>query len=152
MNNEIDPTPTLGHQVAILCFVAVVSVIVVVVLWQLLPTLMNIHGGLPAYWPSLPFFVFCVAVGSLLAIPMCLAVGLPLWRLAQRWQRHRLRDALAFGLFAGAIIGIVMALPELIGDSPWSGIDRDDLFEFAGYCIAGMCAGGLAHRLGYQRP
>ncbi|WP_294318708.1 hypothetical protein [uncultured Sphingomonas sp.] len=151
MTSDIDPTPSLGHRVAILCLVAVVGVTVNVVLWQLGPILANPHIGLPAHWPPLSFFVLCIVVGSFLAIPMCLAVGLPLWRLAQRWQRHSLADALAFGLVAGAIIGIVMALPELAGEAPWSAIDRSDLFMLAGYCVAGMCGGGLAHRLGYPQ-
>ena len=151
MTDDIDPTPSLGHRAAILCLVAVVGVTVTVVLWQLGPILANLHLGLPTYWPPLSFFILCIAVGSLLAIPMCLAVGLPLWRLAQRWRRHSVTDALAFGLIGGAIIGIVMALPEIAGKAPWSAMDRDDLFEFAAYCIAGLCAGWLAHRLGYPR-
>lgn len=151
MNARTDPTPRLGHQVAILCAAAIVGVTVDVVLWQLRPMVMNLSDGIPTYRPTLSFFVLCIVVGSFLAIPMCLAIGPPLWRLAQRWQRHRLADALAFGLVAGAIIGIVMALPDIAGDPPWSAIDRSELFELAEYCIAGMCAGWVAHRLGYPR-
>ena len=151
MTDRTDPTLSLRHQVAILYAAAIVGVTVDVVLWQLRPTLMNLSDGIPTYRPTLSFFILCIVVGSLFAIPMCLAIGLPLWRLAQRWPRHRLADALAFGLVAGAIIGIVMALPEIAGEAPWSAIDRSDLFEFAEYCIAGMCAGWVAHRLSYPR-
>lgn len=151
MTGDIDPTPSPGHRAAILCFVAVVGVTVNVVLWQLEPMLANLRLGLPAQWPPFSFLILCIVVGSLVAIPMCLAVGLPLWRLAQRWRRHSVTDAMVFGLIGGAIIGIVMALREFAGNSPWSGIDRDDLCEFAGCCIAGLCAGWFARRLSYPR-
>jgi uncharacterized membrane protein len=149
MSDGMDPTPTLGQRTAILCLAAVVGVIVDVLLWQLRPTLTNLHHGLFFSWPPLSFFVLCIVVGSFIAIPLCLAVGLPLWHLAQRWRRHRLHDALWAGLLAGAIIGTLMALPKIAGDSSWYAFDRNDLFEFAEYGIAGLCAGWVAHRLGY---
>ncbi len=151
MKDDIDPTPSLGHRVAILSLAAVVGVVVDVMLWQLRPALTNMLNGLPAGWPPFSFFVLCIVVGSFLAIPLCIAIGIPLWHLAQRWNRHSRRDALYFGLLAGAIIGAMMAVPDFANDRPWSSIDRNDVFEFVEYCIAGLSAGWVTHRLGYPQ-
>ncbi|KQM96150.1 hypothetical protein ASE73_03495 [Sphingomonas sp. Leaf24] len=84
---------------------------------------------------------------SIIAVPICLLLGLPLWHCAMRSGRQRRGDALRFGLIAGGLIGAVMAI---IGDpgTRWF----DEPLDFLGYCLAGLCAGGVTYRLGYRRP
>ncbi|KQN81353.1 hypothetical protein ASE91_11055 [Sphingomonas sp. Leaf62] len=79
-------------------------------------------------------------------MPICLMLGLTLWDFAIRSGRQRRGDALRFGLIAGGLIGAVMAI---IGDpgTRWF----DEPLDVLGYCLAGLCAGGVAYRLGYCR-
>jgi len=90
--------------------------------------------------------LFSIFLGSFIAVPICLMLGLPLWDFAIRSGRQRQRDALRFGLIAGGVIGTVMAI---IGDPGTCWFDEP--LDFAGYCVAGLCAGRIAHRLGYPR-
>ncbi len=148
MIDHSDLTP--GHRAWALSLAAVVGVVVDVFLWKLRPALANWQGGLGFTLPSSSFFVLCIVVGSFVAIPLGLAVGMPLWHLAERAGRRRRRDALGFGVLTGAIVGALMIADDVTGGPVPSGILHDALLDFLDYCAAGACAGLVAHRAAFS--
>ncbi|KQN35497.1 hypothetical protein ASG37_14175 [Sphingomonas sp. Leaf407] len=91
----------------------------------------------PAFW------AFYIAFGSLIAVPVCLVIGMPLWYFAERagWRsRHK---AIQLGTLAGAIISfgfVLLAGPQQLVRAGYAG-----LWEVAGFCIAGAAGGLVAH-------
>lgn len=142
---------TPGHRACALSLAAVVGVMVDVFLWQLRPALANWQSGLGFTLPPFGFFTLCIVVGSFVAIPLCLATGMPLWHLAERAGRRRRRDALGFGVLTGAVVGALMLATSLSREYAVGGIDRDALLDFLDYCAAGACAGLVAHRAAFSR-
>ncbi|KQM65351.1 hypothetical protein ASE65_14925 [Sphingomonas sp. Leaf16] len=117
---------------------------VVVSLWGLRSALIDGPVQLVPLWLSLQQSLFVIVVGTCIAMPFCLLIGLPLWHFAIVSGQQQRRDALRFGLMTGALIGAVMAV---IGD-PWVSTP-EEAFDFLGYCLAGLCAGSIAHRAAY---
>lgn len=138
--------PSICRRIASVTVAALAAVAILITAWGLREVIDHgsvVGGRLPGLiWLGL----FGIVVGSFITVPICLMLGLPLWDFAIRSGRQRHRDALRFGLIAGALIGAVMAI---IGDPGprWF----DEPLDFVGYCVAGLCAGRIAHRLGYPR-
>jgi len=138
-------TPSGCLRIASLLVATIAGVVVVVGLW----TIRSIVGGGPMQQAELlpllnSSFVF-VVVGSIVAMPFCMLIGLPLWSFAIRSGRQQHRDAMRFGLMAGALIGAVLAV---VGDA-WPSLLKEAL-DFLGYCVAGLCAGSVAYRAAYS--
>ncbi len=139
-----------GRRAVALSLAAVVGVAVDVLLWQLRPALANLSLDGAFALPSVGFVLLCIVVGSFVAVPLCLIVGLPLWAVAERHGRRSRTDTLWFGLTAGAIVGAIMVLPDVFRDGPWRG-GWDALIEFTEYCVSGGCAGLVARRAAFGR-
>lgn len=119
------------------------GVVVILLLW-------GVRGwvsGSPPYdmplWLSVQQLLFVSIVGWCITLPFALLIGLPLWHFAVRSGQQQRRDVVRFGLMTGALIGTAMAV---IGEgSGWTG----EVFDFLGCCLAGLCAGSIAHRAAY---
>ncbi len=138
--------PSIGRRIASVTVAAMAAVAILVISWGLREVIGHgsvVDGRLPGL---IQLGLFSIVVGSFVAVPICLMLGLPLWDFAIRSGRQRHGDARRFGLIAGASIGMVMAI---IGDpgSRWF----DEPLDFVSYSIAGLCAGRIAYRLGYPR-
>ncbi len=138
-------TPSGCLRVASLFVATIAGVVVVVGLWMI----RGMVGGGPMpqtdFWPLLNSSFIIVVVGSIVAMPFCMVIGLPLWSFAIRSGRQQHRDAMRFGLMAGALIGAVLAV---VGDAwpSWA----EEALDFFGYCLAGLCAGSIAYRAAYS--
>jgi H+/Cl- antiporter ClcA len=138
--------PSICRRIASVTVAAIAAVAILVTAWGLREVIDHrpvVDGRLPGL---IRLGLFGIVFGSFIAVPICLMLGLPLWDFAIRSERQRQRDALRFGLIAGALIGAVMAI---VGDpgARWF----DEPLDFIGYCVTGPCAGRIAHRLGYPR-
>lgn len=91
-----------------------------------------------------PLYLF---LGSIIAIPLCLVIGLPLWHVAIHAGRHDQRDAYRCGLIASGIIAVLViaVMGRDLSYRNW----YDVLPLFGGICLAGLVAARVAHRLGY---
>jgi hypothetical protein len=137
-------TPPVHRRIASVSVAAVAGVAIVVASWTLREAID--HRPVATYRLAglIQLSLFSILIGSIIAMPVCLMLGLPLWSFAIRSGRQRRRDALRFGLIAGGSIGAVMAI---IGDpgTRWF----DEPLDFVAYCFAGLCAGSIAHRAAY---
>ncbi|WP_235525251.1 hypothetical protein [Sphingomonas sp. Leaf42] len=136
--------PSVCLRIGSLIVATVAGVVIVIALWLVRGILAT--GGRLAFswWRMFDFLPLTIVVGSLIAIPFCLMIGLPLWHLAVGSGRQSRRDALRLGLIVGAIIGLAMAVFG-VNDGAW----YDEPLDFLGYCLAGRCAGFIAHRAAY---
>lgn len=138
------PPPSGCLRVGALIVATIAGVIVVIGLWGVRYTSLSGPVADGSLWRSVELLLLIILVGSCIAIPCCLMIGLPLWHFAILSGRQRRRDARRFGLMTGALIGIGMAV---LGE-PWiSG--PDEALDLLGYCLAGLCAGSIAHRVAY---
>lgn len=125
--------------------------------------------------PSANVVAVYMFVGSFIAIPLCLLVGLPLWAWAERNGRRTRRDAIRTGVLAGLAIGLMMtALQVANGIQTWLDDSTSftssvmgivlivdgmptvagwlvEVLDIASYCIAGACAGLVARRIAFGR-
>lgn len=147
MTTPSDLTPR--RRAGALSLAAVVGVVVDVFLWQLRPALANWQHDLGFTLPPLGFFVLCSIVGSFVAIPLALAVAMPLWHLAERAGWRQRRDAIGFGVLTGGIVGALMIVTNLSREHAGIFIARDVLLDLLDYCAAGACAGLVAHRAAF---
>ena len=92
----------------------------------------------------LPLYLF---FGAIIAVPACLAIGLPLWHLAMRRGRQNRRDAVRFGLAAGTVIGGLVAI--LLSEGNGGTLTPTALLMILLFSGAGMSTGWIAHRIGY---
>lgn len=139
-------TPSICRRFASVTVASIAAVAIMVASWGLREVVG--HGSVVdgRIVGLIQFGLFGIFVGSFIAVPIGLMLGLPLWDLAIRSGRQRRREAQRFGLIAGGLIGTVMAV---IGDPGTCWFDEP--LDFVGYCLAGLCAGRIAHRLGYPR-
>lgn len=136
-------TPPSGClRVASLSVATVAGVTVVALLWQVRDLL---GGSSRNIRPTADWFLGYIVIGSCVALPACMMLGLPLWHLAARSGRQQRHDAVRFGLIVGATIGTVMAVFGVVADTWYA-----ELLDFLGYCLAGMCGGSIAHRVAYR--
>ncbi len=136
--------PSVCLRIRSLIVATVAGVVVVVTLWGLRIILDTGIQPTPGVWRGIEAVLLVITVGSCIALPLCLTIGLPLWHLAVRSGRQTRRDARRAGLIAGAAIGLVMA-----GVGIDTGGRFEALLDFLGYCLAGLCAGSIAHRTAY---
>ncbi|KQM90232.1 hypothetical protein ASE70_02155 [Sphingomonas sp. Leaf22] len=138
--------PPVCRRIASVTVAAVAGVAVLIASWSLREVIGHEPASAYPLTALVQISLFSIVVGSIIAVPICLLLGLPLWHFAIRSGRQRRGDALRLGLIAGGLIGAVMAI---VGDpgTRWF----DEPLDVLGYCLAGLCAGGVAYRLGYSR-
>ncbi|MDJ0278418.1 hypothetical protein QLH51_16595 [Sphingomonas sp. 2R-10] len=138
--------PSVCRRIASVSVAAMAAVTILIASWGLREGIDHgsvVDDRLPGL---MQLGLFGIVVGSCIAVPICLMLGLPLWDFAIRSGRQRRSDALRFGLIAGGFIGAAMAIIGIAG-TRWF----DEPLDFLGYCLAGLCASRVAHRLGYPR-
>ncbi len=137
------PPPSGCLRIAALIVATIAGVVIVLLLWGIRAL---VSGGPPydaPLWLSVQQLLFVGIVGWCITLPFALPIGLTLWHFAVRSGQQRRCDARRFGLIAGALIGTVLAIG---GESTgWMG----EALDFLGYCLAGLCAGSIAHRAAY---
>ncbi len=150
MSDAHVPRPSFERRASALsgaAFIGVTLVTIVVLCGEVVAASdpIALRGIDSLVWVTTAFLLF----GSLIGVPICLAIGLPLWCLAESRGRQTRRDASRYGLIAGA--GLVVLL-LLIGDLPeTTGAWLEILTWSAALLLAGPCVGSVAHRLGYPR-
>lgn len=138
--------PSVCRRIASVTVASMAAVVIMVASWGLREVIARGSVVDDRLLGLIQLGLFSIFVGSLIAVPICLMLGLPLWEFAIRSGRQRRRDALRFGLIAGGFIAVVMAIIGIPG-TRWF----DEPLDFLGYCLAGLCAGWVVHRLGYPR-
>ncbi|KQM26722.1 MULTISPECIES: hypothetical protein [unclassified Sphingomonas] len=145
------PRPSFQRRataLTIAAFAAVAEISVISLGYEMLQRL--VYRGEYEIDAFVTFLTLYLIFGAIIAVPLCLAIGLPLWYLAMRTARERRSDAVRFGLAAGAIIGWIISF--LSTDGTQASVTFDILLLFLLFCGAGISTGWIAHRLGYPRP
>ncbi|MGT2514026.1 hypothetical protein ACVOMT_07015 [Sphingomonas panni] len=92
----------------------------------------------------LPPYLF---FGTIIAVPVCLAIGLPLWHFGVHHGRQNLRDAVRLGLATGTVIGSVVAV--LLSEGSGATLTPTAFLMILLFSVAGISTGWIAHRIGY---
>lgn len=169
-----DRSLSLKRRLTALSIAAVAGVIIEGALMQAVEALLGlIATGRIGSMPPADVVPIYLMVGSIIAVPLCLLVGLPLLARAERTGRRTCADAIRVGASAGLVIGLVLTTVQVaVGVETW--LDDSSSFssasygvllvsdgmptatgwlmealDVAGYCLAGGCAGIVAYAIAF---
>ncbi len=93
---------------------------------------------------ALPVMLWAIAIvaGSFIAVPLCLAIGMPLWHVAERLGWRSRGKAVQLGMGVGTFLGLVF---WSLSGSRITNIGVTDLLQIAEFSIAGVVGGLVAH-------
>ena len=139
------PFARRATALTIAALVAVVEISVISLGTELLTRL--VYRGAYEIDTFLSILLLFLLFGAIIAVPACLAVGLPLWYLAAHRGREKQRDAVRFGLAAGAVIGCFVAV--LLSGENGKTLTPTALLMILLFSGAGVSTGWIAHHIGY---
>ncbi len=142
MSTTDESAPSFERRAAALTAAAISGVVIDGVLSVIRAAMGRTPGDRLDLHLPVEFILLYLIIGSMVAVPLCLMIGLPLWRWFERHGRTTRGDAVRAGGIAGLGIGVVMTgLSLLFGEfSVW----RTELLDMAIYIVAGSGAGIVA--------
>lgn len=142
------PRPSVVRRQASIMMATITGVtVVLLLLWVSDSVTAPPADGSTGYLPFTFFFPIGLMFGTIVGLPLCFVIGMPLWHVALRFGWQRRRQAAGCGGAAGALIAVL--LPLWFGGSSTAARWDEALLFIGSFVIAGMCAGLVARHVAF---